>query len=245
MSFSSLEAGDTSDLFAIADCSAYGRLLSAAVFSADYEPPDGSGDFVALTASGEAKADELAEGFSLTIDAIRIGLLGAITFDSGFVNPVSSNLSALRDIFHRALRRRELHIAWDYGTIMDARILDLFGGYREAQLTEEEARSLLQDTPQGVWQMGHLLFGPLGILPSRSRRRIFPPRAVGSLPCTDPSCTAIHSIHLPFVTNPIQAVIRLAPSSVSARPHLQNAVASLHGQMKMRTTTISTRLSYL
>ena len=72
-------------------------------------------------------------------------------------------------------------------------------------MTAEEVAELLTDTPQGVYQVGALLSGPLGLLTSNERRYI-PPTA-RSLPlwhCSDTGCASIHHVNLQKPQIPVE-----------------------------------------
>lgn len=55
---------------------------------------------------------------------------------------------------------------------------------------------MLDGTPQGVFQLGNQIVGPLGILHSSAKRMIPPTTNVNLWHCSDPSCSALHSVEL-------------------------------------------------
>jgi len=87
---------------------------------------------------------------------------------------------------------------WPYvfGNALYHKFNDSYDGNRTDSLEAEDADDLLADTPQGVFQLGHLLLGPLGFLQSEEERSIPPTLRLPLWHCSDPGCQAPHIVQL-------------------------------------------------
>ncbi len=56
--------------------------------------------------------------------------------------------------------------------------------------------NLLHGTPKGIFQVGHFLIGPLGILDAIQPRYMEPIMTAPLWHCSDISCNALHTVHL-------------------------------------------------
>lgn len=71
-------------------------------------------------------------------------------------------------------------------------------------LEPEQAATLLDGTPQGVFQIGNLVSGPLGFIRGREERMLPPTLDVLLWHCSDPGCRALHLVELRQFNSPFQ-----------------------------------------
>jgi len=84
---------------------------------------------------------------------------------------------------------------WVYDRILYDRFFDMFSE-RKDNLSYLETAKLLQDTPQGVFQVRDVIVGPFGVLRSSCHRFLPPVQNVPLWHCPDPSCQALHPVNL-------------------------------------------------
>ncbi len=91
-----------------------------------------------------------------------------------------------------------LRIRWPY--IWGRQLYDKFNLVASPQhidhLPSDGVFPLLDETPQGVFQIGEYVSGPLGLLKARQLRRFPPRRRAGLWHCSDPGCRALHNVDL-------------------------------------------------
>jgi hypothetical protein len=64
------------------------------------------------------------------------------------------------------------------------------------ELSPAETQALLAELPQGVYQLGEYVTGPLGLLSADTPRRIPPTRWINAFECDRPSCDRDHRVVL-------------------------------------------------
>ena len=72
---------------------------------------------------------------------------------------------------------------------------------RASYLDHSDALSLLDGTPQGNYQIGRLVLGPLGVIKTDQNRYIPPTPSVPLWHCADTGCNALHSVKLKSQTH--------------------------------------------
>ena len=91
---------------------------------------------------------------------------------------------------------REARWPYIYGNGLYHKFNDTYDGNRTEFLDGDQVQQLLNDTPQGVFQVRKLVSGPLGFLESAEYRTARPTRTVGLWHCSDPGCRAMHLVAL-------------------------------------------------
>ncbi|HEV8661971.1 MAG TPA: hypothetical protein VGT06_02330, partial [Candidatus Methylomirabilis sp.] len=82
------------------------------------------------------------------------------------------------------------------GRLLYDRFNDLNQSNRTDHLMPPEVQGLLEGTPQGVFQLGPYISGPLGILESAESRWIPPTLQLPLWHCSDTGCAALHDVQL-------------------------------------------------
>ena len=107
------------------------------------------------------------------------------------VDPVTTDLNRLVKTVGDQIRDGLIKYPYNYGRLLydKAREQD----FREDRFTlsEGETQQLLENTPQGVFQIGAFVTGPYGLLRSEANRYV-PPDVTVAFHCSDPTCRATH-----------------------------------------------------
>jgi hypothetical protein len=83
-----------------------------------------------------------------------------------------------------------------FGRCLYDRFHDLEQINRANHLLPQDVDELLQGTPKGVFQVGSLVVGPLGVTESVEPRAIYPLRTLPLWHCEDTGCNTIHHVDL-------------------------------------------------
>ena len=90
----------------------------------------------------------------------------------------------------------QAHWPYVFGNLLYHKFNDRYDGNRTDSLDAESAESLLSGTPQGVFQVGTILSGPLGFISSAEERTISPILRLPLWHCSDTGCKAPHFVKL-------------------------------------------------
>jgi hypothetical protein len=103
-------------------------------------------------------------------------------------------------------------VQWPYvfGNGLYHKFNDSTHATRTDHLEPEQAAALLDGTPQGVFQIGNLVSGPLGFVRGREERILPPTLNVLLWHCSDPGCRARHLVELRQFNSPFQAGLNAA-----------------------------------
>jgi hypothetical protein len=180
---------------------AMSMLLRRALWSENWQPPDPLVDAISLTKPGEEWSARLQSTAGLGERDARVSLFLAYYYDELYVDSLACDGEAIVEATAEEIRRQRLRLPWIYDRLLHDRYVDAHVGY-VPKLSSKETTDLLQETPQGVFQLGRFVIGPLGILLS-SQHRLLPPSRFGpAVPCTDPGCMGIHDVELTSYPHP-------------------------------------------
>jgi hypothetical protein len=144
-----------------------------------------------------------------------------------FVDCAKCNLKALQQLVNSELLSGQLRWPHRFGRLLYDRFNDSYSGDRTDHLLPEEALALVGGTPQGVYQVGRLVSGPLGLIEASCARYLPPTQSLVLWHCSDPGCQSAHVVDLLPVEVPLVQVIRevrkalgthLGPASEWLRP---------------------------
>src|SRR5205085_1747081 len=132
----------------------------------EYEPDNEYLSLIGLTPYGsEFEAATQANNPDLTAAEIRLAIFGVFGLDMPLVDVESSDVAAVHRTFSSEITNGKIRFPWIYGRLLHDRYFELWGGQRQS-LGAADSRALLDGTPQGVFQLGELVVGPLGLLRS-------------------------------------------------------------------------------
>lgn len=108
-----------------------------------------------------------------------------------FVDIENTDLKGIENILDEEIKSKKIKYPWIYGRTLYNKYFYDFPNQSKF-LNSKETSKLLKDTPQGVFQVGKYIVGPLGLIRSDFSRHNFPTRNVKLYHCSDSSCTAFH-----------------------------------------------------
>jgi hypothetical protein len=148
---------------------------------------------IALTDHGKHAIELLRGKYPRQDEAFyRLLILVEFWWEDLLVDPSATNINALIEGLSKFLASQELRICWLYGGLLYRQAFTRFP-HEINEFSPDEARTLMEGTPQGVCQVRDLVAGPLGILRSTQLRYNPAYRTIPLWHCSDPSCDAIHS----------------------------------------------------
>lgn len=183
-------------------------LFKGCIFYENFRPPDILSDAIALTPYGETFADFLRNiDDSLTTSEIKFLLFLQLFYEDILIDVSKTEEELLEKALDDEIIRKDIHSPWIYDTTIYDKFYNEFGQGRET-LSFEDVKRLLEGTPEGVFQVGEYLIGPLGLLKSSHERMLPPPRKFPLWHCPDPGCSGVHSVRLLNEKNKFQKLLR-------------------------------------
>src|SRR5439155_196233 len=123
----------------------------------------------------------------------------------------------IRQLLQQELLESRVRLPYRYGRLLYDRFNDSFSATRTDHLLSQDVQNLLRDTPTGVFQLGMLLSGPLGVLDSCERRYIPPGLSLPLWHCSDTGCNAIHHVQLIPPNIPVVDIFAVIANVLSDR----------------------------
>lgn len=113
-----------------------------------------------------------------------------------YVDVVASDLNAIWKIADREIRDRKLLLPSRFGRELYEKFNATDREDRIDHLTFEESTQLLQDATIGVYQVGTIVSGPLGLIRSPVKRLTPPSLSLPLWHCADVGCQTLHEVEL-------------------------------------------------
>lgn len=112
-----------------------------------------------------------------------------------FVDILATDIVSFEKSFSTIIKNKEILFPWIFDNLLYSKYFYEFEE-QSSELDNASVLKLLDNTPQGVFQFGHWVIGPLGILRSSFRRYIPPTDTIPLWHCPNPSCGGFHRTHL-------------------------------------------------
>lgn len=172
-------------------------FLNQCIIPKDYDFNRLDSKSIVLSPSGLKLLSQLKEEKYSLLDENLLKLAIFLDFyDSDlFVDVINTDCQSFSKSISEEIIKGNILFPWIYGRTLYDKYFEEFNEQQNS-LENEKVLKLLYDTPQGVFQMGNQIIGPLGILNSKAKRIIPPTTNVKLWHCSDPSCTALHSVRL-------------------------------------------------
>ncbi|HCX89684.1 MAG TPA: hypothetical protein DHT43_04015 [Deltaproteobacteria bacterium] len=171
-------------------------FLERCLVSSEYKIPNAFGDAISLTSTGKEWVPRIEAAVrDISLPEIKLVLFIKFFHHELFVDVNTTNPEAIRKVLDAEIVGGRIRYPWVYGRLLYDRFFDMFP-IQTKELSYEETMKLLQNTPQGVFQIRDVLVGPFGVLNSSCHRFLPPTRTVSLWHCSDPSCDAIHPVLL-------------------------------------------------
>lgn len=172
------------------------HFLYNSIISSKYEIDRKVSEYIILTEAGKKLFQTLKKKFNDTENyKILYSIFLKFYGDELLVDVNKSNSVELGKLLNKQIISDTIKFPWIYGRVLYDKYFNEFEG-KDEELTNQEALRLLKNTPPGVFQLGTLIVGPFGVLESTIERYLPPIKNVNLWHCSDPSCTAFHSVRL-------------------------------------------------
>ncbi|WP_147469208.1 hypothetical protein [Corallococcus sp. AB045] len=171
-------------------------LYTGGVITDALKPAAGLGRQVIPTAEGSQALVELAKDEpDSSEDERALALILKFSHHKLLIDPDRTDVGAIEAMLHGHLLEGSLKLPWVGGRILHDRFFDKFPNHT-GDLSHLQTLELLDETPTGVFQVGTLLVGPLGVLESHQYRYVPPLSTVPVRYCSDPSCESLHPVDI-------------------------------------------------
>jgi hypothetical protein len=178
-----------------------------AIYPNDYLASPNWQDSIVLTESGQSLLKFFKpEKKKTQINDIYMALFAHLYYHELLIDVEKTNLDLIRSTLNDELLDRRIHLPYRYGRLLYDKFNNTIQSDRIEYLDAEESIELLRDTPQGVYQMGNILSGPLGFLTSQETRFLPPSLILPLWHCSDTGCSAIHHVELEQSPVPISNI---------------------------------------
>ena len=173
---------------------------------------------VSLTPAGEEalRLSGISSGQDVELADIHMAIFCLFYHHELLVDCAKCDLKALQRLVNTELLSGRLRWPHQFGRLLYDKFNDSYSGDRTDHLLPDEALALVDGTAQGVYQAGHLVSGPLGLIEASCARWIPPRRSLVLWHCSDPGCQSPHAVDLLPVEVPLVQVIREVRKALEA-----------------------------
>lgn len=159
---------------------ALSQFAELARYPSNYSADGRWTDALVLTDEGKFLASKVrAVEDSLPEADIQMALFGHFSYQNLLVDLLNSKLDVLREILHSEIAKCRFRLPYCFDRILYNRFAEMFPVRDRTILSADEVDKFLENTPQGIYQIGTLLSGSFGLIDSHAQRYL-PPR-LGSL----------------------------------------------------------------
>lgn len=165
-----------------------------AIFPSGYSASPLWQQLVTLSEAGRVYLEFLPKDRrNLPLGDIHMALFGQFYYHDLLIDLEKSDLEGIHDLLSQELLHTKLRWPYRFGRLLYDKFNDMVQHDRAIRYLEpEQVATLLDETPQGVYQVGKLLSGPLGLLASQEARYTPPLMAAPLWHCSDTGCTIVH-----------------------------------------------------
>lgn len=172
-------------------------FLNNCIISKDYDFSKLDCKKIVLTQSGLDLYNQLIKGKFSSIDEgiLKLAIFLEFYNEDLLIDVMHFDFNSFAKSISDEIIKNKILFPWIYGRTLYDKYFEEFDE-QENYLENDKVFKLLNGTPNGVFQMGNIIVGPLGIQFSDHKRIIPPTRRVKLWHCADPSCSALHTVNL-------------------------------------------------
>ncbi|MGZ8158831.1 MAG: hypothetical protein ACXWT1_17385 [Methylobacter sp.] len=127
----------------------------------------------------------------------------------------ASNIEGIEALLEKEILTEKIRFPYRFGRCLYDRFNDIHQTNRTSHLLSDDVKKLIDGTPKGVYQVGNIIVGPLGVITSVEPRSIYPSLELPLWHCSDTGCNAIHLVDLmPPTTPALQRIYRVISQQV-------------------------------
>lgn len=168
-----------------------------AVYSADFSPSEEWAKAVVPTDSGRRMLRSLSDvGHQFPQHVELFTLFRTFYHRDLLIDHQSTDTEAVLALLRSIHTARSARWPYVFGNCLYHKFNDTYAGNRTDSLEAADVHALLEGTAQGVFQLGHVVSGPLGFLHSEEERVLPPTLRLPLWHCSDPGCRERHFVRL-------------------------------------------------
>ena len=171
-------------------------LLRQAIVAPGYRAPVAFEPAISLSSAGEEWVPRVRSSVpGISTGEAKLALFVQFFYHELFIDVAGTDTQRIRKALGDQILGGNIRFPWVYGRLLYDRFNELFTE-RSRGLSPSQTSSLLEGSPQGVFQIRDVVVGPFGVLSSSCHRLLPPPLSVPLWHCSDPSCSALHTVRL-------------------------------------------------
>lgn len=170
-------------------------LLRNCIIEKNYKISDDLNAAVILSDAGKKVRDQMVTKESVPAKEANLLTLLATVHVEPLVDVDRIDLEKLTEAISKEVASGALKFPLIFGRRLYDKAAEMFAEERR-YLRHEDTIKLLRDEPQGVFQSGHYIVGPYGLIDSPHERPLTPTTLIPLQHCSDHSCRALHSVQL-------------------------------------------------
>ena len=174
-------------------CFALARLLGGAVFSSAYRTRAEWTQCVVPSEAGLAIIEKQLVTFSK--EDVMLALFLQFAYQDLLIDHHRTDIAAVKNLVNLDFSTFAVRFPYRFGRGLYDKFNDSFLE-NISSLSASESEALLNNTPQGIFQIGTTLIGPLGLLTSQEARYLPPSNDFPLWHCSDTGCRALHEVTL-------------------------------------------------
>jgi hypothetical protein len=187
---------------------------------------------VSLTREGEELRSAFEGQLGCEPADLIMALFLALNHHAFFIDWSATDVEGIVGLFRHEILSSKLKLPHRFGRLLYDRFNDLNFIERTDHLLPKDTRLLLDGTPIGVYQVGPLVSGPLGLILSETTRYIPPGSRLPLWHCSDSGCRHLHSVKLIApriaVIEALDAIERKMRDSLGPASEWFEPIARLH-----------------
>lgn len=170
------------------------EFWTGVVFPEDYQADESWSQAIVLTESGAAVASGLDAMRQKSPNDFSLAMFLKFYHQDLFIDWRKTDTRTIENLLSAELSVNRVKLPYRFGRCLYDRFNDLYFITRTDHLLPADTRSLLEGTPDGIYQVDNLLSGPLGLIQSREKRFIPPSLTIPLWHCSDTGCPAFHAV---------------------------------------------------
>ncbi|WP_139834512.1 MULTISPECIES: hypothetical protein [unclassified Pseudomonas] len=172
-------------------------LWKGAIYPEGYTADKKWPDLLRLSEKGESFARAMSAHYGLGEEAdFYLALFAKFNHHDVFFSPEHSDVEGISALLENEILSERIRLPYRFGRCLYDRFHDLEQINRANHLLPHDVDKLLHGTPKGVYQVGSLVVGPLGVLTSTEPRAIHPISTLPLWHCEDTGCNTVHHVDL-------------------------------------------------
>jgi len=182
---------------ALADLWAVSRYLSQGLYEKDFVPSPSWATAVKLSEDGLAAQAVIKKAHKgSTPEGIAFYLLREFYMTGLLIDPDGTDIDACKSLLQEMSATESVKWPQFFGKELYEEFNLTHPPGLEDYVAPSDIDSILLGLPAGIFQVGTLLFGPLGFLESEERRASPPTLRLPLRHCTDTGCRALHHVQV-------------------------------------------------